>query len=118
MELKINGTVIESPDSFTVTVNDLDDSSTSGRSADGTTNRDRITVKRSIEMSWRMIKWSALSDILKLSSDIFFEFTYPDPMLGVYATKTFYVGNRPASTVLSKDGDIYWRDFSMSIVER
>ena len=118
LDLKVNNVEIKCPNEFKVTVLDVDDGETSVRTADGTLNRDRVAVKRQIEMSWTMIKWSELSTILQAMADVFFDFYYPDPMTGQYETKTFYVGNRPAPMALVKDGEIYWTDVKIILTER
>lgn len=119
MLLKINGNEIaEYPSEFTVTILDIDDGETTTRTADGTLTRDKIAVKRQIDMSWGLLKWDKISDILQAMQDLFFEFYYPDPMSGCYETKTFYVGNRPAPAALSKDGEIYWSGLKLTLTER
>ncbi|KAF9142796.1 hypothetical protein BGX30_002164 [Mortierella sp. GBA39] len=87
---------------------DLDDGESSVRTADGTLNRDRIAVKRQIEMSWGVLRWSDISAILKSMDGVFFDVTYPDPMAGTHLTKSFYVGNRPAPFAVQQGNDILW----------
>ena len=119
MLLKINDVEIASyPNEFNVTTLDLDNSESSVRTADGTLTRDRVAVKKQIVMGWGLLKWSEISSILSAMSDVFFEVYYPDPMAGEYLTKTFYVGNRPALTSLSKDGEIYWSGLSLTLTEQ
>ncbi|PWV97434.1 hypothetical protein DFQ01_12178 [Paenibacillus cellulosilyticus] len=119
MELKIDGQVIASyPSQFTVTTMDLDDGDSTTRTADGTLTRDRVAVKRQIEMQWGVIKWSIMSALLQSMSGVFFDFTYPDPMTGQYETKTFYVGNRPAPVAVSKGGEILWSGLKVTLTER
>ncbi len=118
MVIKIGGvTLPESPTEFTVTLLDIDDDS-SVRTADGTLTRDRIAVKRQIEMSWGIIKWSSLSAIMQQLSPVFFSVYYPDPLTGTYQTKTFYVGNRPCPAALSQDGEIFWKDLKVTLTEQ
>lgn len=119
MILKINGVnIAESPKEFSVTPMDLDDGSTTVRTADGILHRDRIAVKRQIEMSWGLLKWATLATLLQSMSNTFFEFYYPDPMEGTYVTKTFYVGNRPCPAALSQNGEIYWKDLKVTLTEK
>lgn len=119
MQLKINGQEIAAyPSQFTVTVLDLDDSESSVRTADGTLNRDRITVKRQIEMSWGVLKWSQISAILRAMDGVFFQFTYPDPMTGKYETKNFYVGNRPTPFAVSQGNEVLWNGLKVTLTEK
>lgn len=119
MQLKVNGLLLaQAPSQFKVTTLDLDDADTTVRTADGTLHRDRITVKRAIDMSWGLLSWSDVSSIMQAMSGTFFEFTYPDPMEGTYLTKSFYVGNRPAPAALSKNGIVYWSGLQMTLTEQ
>lgn len=118
MELRVNGSVIASPSSFAVTTLDLDDEGTTVRTMDGMLHRDRIAVKRQIEMAWGVLTRQQVSDVLQSMSGTFFEFTYPDPMEGAYITKTFYVGNRPTPAAVSKDGEIWWSGLKATLTER
>lgn len=119
MQLSINGQEIGVyPSQFTVTTMDLDDGESTVRTADGTLNRDRIAVKRQIEMSWGPLPWSKISAILSAMENVFFPFTYPDPMTGKYETKTFYVGNRPAPFAVAKGSEIMWNGLKVTLTEK
>ncbi|MCM1564928.1 MAG: hypothetical protein NC238_03030 [Dehalobacter sp.] len=119
MLLKINGAEIAAyPKEFQVTPMDLDDDDSTNRTADGTLSRDRITVKRQIEMSWSAITWTQISALLTAMSDVFFDFYYPDPMTGAYETKTFYVGNRPSPVAVEKNGVLYWSGLKVTLTEK
>ncbi|MEK4512856.1 DUF6711 family protein [Paenibacillus sp. FSL K6-2524] len=107
-----------SPSSLTVTVLDLDDGESSVRTADGSLNRDRIAVKRQIEATWGMLRWSEMSALYKEMEDVFFPVTYPDPMTGKYETKTFYVGNRPAPFAVAKGSEIMWNGLKVTLTEK
>src|SRR5690554_4759388 len=108
MTIKINGVAVVAPSEFTVTTLDIDNADSTNRSADGTLNRDRIAVKRQLEMSWNLLESDDISLILQQMSDVFFDVEYPDPTEGEYVTKTFYVGNRPAPMAIDKGEIIYW----------
>ncbi|WHH58489.1 DUF6711 family protein [Petroclostridium sp. X23] len=119
MLLKINNTEISVyPKEFTVTPLDIDNGESTVRTADGTLNRDRVAVKRQIEMSWGVLSWEDVSSILQAMQDVFFDFYYPDPMTGQYETKTFYVGNRPTPAALSKNGQILWSGLKVTLTEK
>jgi len=117
--LKINGQEIAAyPSQFTVTTMDIDDGESSVRTADGTLNRDRITVKRQIEMSWGVLRWSQISAIMKAMEGVFFELTYPDPSAGTEVTKSFYVGNRPAPFTVQNGNEILWNGLKVTLTEK
>ncbi|EFM10174.1 prophage protein [Paenibacillus curdlanolyticus YK9] len=119
MQLKINGLPIaEYPSQFTVTTLDLDDAESSVRTADGHLNRDRIAIKRQIEMSWGLVTWAKTSAILKAMEPAFFEMTYPDPRAGDYVTKTFYAGNKPALVAVAKGSEILWSGLKVTLTEQ
>jgi hypothetical protein len=119
MDLKVNGVDIAAyPKEFAVTALDLDDGEATVRTADGTLNRDRVTVKRQIDMTFAALKWSAMAALLQSMADTFFDLYYPDPMEGTYVTKTFYVGNRPCPAAIFRDNDIYWSGLKITLTER
>lgn len=119
MDIKINGQAIATiPSSFQVTVLDLDDASSSVRTADGTLNRDRIAVKRQIEMTWGPITWAEMSALLRSMDNVFFDVYYPDPMAGTFLTKKMYVGNRPAPFSVMSGGVMYWNGLKLTLTER
>ena len=119
MVIKINGiNIAKTPSEFSVDVMDLDDGSTTTRTVDGTLHRDRIAVKRKLNMKWNALEWSVLSDLLQSVAGEFFEVYYPDPETGQYETKTFYVGNRQAPVAKSVNGEIVWTSLTMNFIER
>lgn len=118
MLIKINGVEIAKyPKEFTVTAVDIDGESTK-RTSDGTLLRDRIAVKRQIEMTWNALKWSEVSSILQAMSAVFFDVYYPDPVTGKYETKTFYAGNRPCPMAISRNSELYWTGLKITLTEK
>jgi hypothetical protein len=119
MLIKIDDTeIIVYPTEFSVTTLDIDNSDSSVRATDGTLSRDRVAVKRQIEMSWDILTWAQISSLLTAMSPVFFDLYYPDPMDGTYATRTFYVGNRPAPFGFNKDGTIMWDSLKVTLIEQ
>ena len=119
MQLLVNGQEIAVyPSEFSVTILDLDDAETTTRTADGTLSRDRIAVKRQIDMKWPALTWDKLSAILQSMESVFFELTYPDPMTGRMETKTFYVGNRTSPVAFERNGMYWWNGLEMTLTER
>jgi hypothetical protein len=116
--LKINGNDVVTPAEFSVTILDLDNGESSVRTADGTLNRDRIAVKRQLDITWPVMNRSDTSTILQAMSGVFFTVNYPDPYTGDYETKTFYVGNRPVPVAIVKESEIYWGGLKVTLIER
>ena len=115
--ITINGTQIAAPDSYKVTIADLD--SSANRSGDGTLYRDRVAVKRTIDMSWLIIDAQELSVLLNSVSEVYFIATYLDPQTNSYRTGEFYVSNRDAGVaVKNSDGSYTWKNVAFPIVER
>ena len=120
MTLKINGVDLpKMPSSFSVTISDLDDGTTTTRTMDGKLHRDRIAVKRKLELKFNAMSWSELSMILQMIEDIFFDVTYPDSQTGTLETKEFYVGNRTSPIALFRpNGDVIWNNIAFNFIER
>lgn len=117
--LKINGTDIAvHPATFVPSVLDLDNGETSVRTADGRLNRDRIAVKRKVEMTWGLLTWPQISMIMKSMENQFFQFTYPDPMSGMYDTRTMYVGDRQAAFAIKRGNEILWSGLKLTLTEQ
>lgn len=117
MLISINGASVPSPDTYKVTISDLDASA--NRSGNGTLFRDRIAVKRTIELGWALLDSMDLSQLLKAVSPVFFTVTYLDPELNSFRAGTFYVSDRPQSVALKQpDGTYKWSGVSLSLVER
>ncbi|RUS47567.1 DUF6711 family protein [Cohnella sp. AR92] len=119
MLMKINGVEIAAyPAQMSVTVLDLDDADSTTRTVDGTMNRDRVAVKRQIEMTFTALPMEKISALLKSMRGVFFEVYYPDPMDGGYATRTFYAGNRPAPVAIEKNGVVWWDQLQITLTEQ
>jgi len=106
------------PIDFQVTILDLDDADSTTRTSDGTLNRDRVAIKRQIEMAFSPLPWDKISAILKAMDAVFFDFYFPDPMAGEYVTKRMYVGNRPAAIPIEKNGVLWWDGLQITLTEQ
>lgn len=107
------------PSDFSITLSDIDDGATTTRTMDGLLHRDRIAVKRKINLKYNILTWNDLSILLNMISNVFFEVTYPDSMTGVEETKTFYVGNRTTPVAKYDDsGELYWKGVAFNFIER
>lgn len=113
----VNGTEVAVPKSYKVTVSDIDGES--NRNANGELVRDRIAVKRKLEMEWGPLDDSEISVLLKAVKDTFFEVTFPDPQEGIL-TKTMYVGDRsaPAYIYNKKTKQTKWEGLNMNFIEK
>lgn len=115
--ISVNGNEIASPDTYEVVVADLDASA--NRSGNGTLFRDRVAVKRTINMSWSFLTGSQLSVLLNSVSSVFFTVSYLDPVTNGNKTGTFYVSDRNQGLAIRQsDGTYVWKGVSLSFVER
>lgn len=114
--IQINGADIPAPLPFTVTISDQDLNSDTDANAE--LHRNRVAVKRKIDLEWGALEWNEISTLLKAIKDVFFKVTYPDPETGKYETKTMYVGDRTAPTCVVEDGEIYWLGLKANLVEK
>lgn len=113
--LKINGVVIATPKSFELSISDLDGES--NRNASGQMIRDRIAIKRKINLEWPPLNQSEISTLLNAVSSVFFTVEFPDPQLGM-VTKTMYVGDRTAPAYQYTNGEAKWSGLKMNFIER
>ncbi|NME65841.1 hypothetical protein HF846_14690 [Clostridium cadaveris] len=113
--LKINGVAIATPKTYEVTVQDLDGET--NRNANGDMIRDRIAVKRKINLEWAPLSQSEISTLLTAVSGVFFTVTFPDPQLGM-VTKTMYVGDRTSPAYQFKNGEVKWSGLKMNFIEK
>lgn len=117
MLISINGVEITAPDTYEVTISDLDASA--NRSGNGTLFRDRIAVKRTINLGWVFLSSDEISLLLTAVSPVFFTVTYLDPQTNANNIGTFYVSDRNQGVAVKQsDGTYRWRDVSFSLVER
>lgn len=117
MLISINGATVPAPDTYEVTISDLDASA--NRSGNGTLFRDRIAVKRTINLGWTSLTASELSQVLQAVSPVFFVVVYLDPQLNSLSTGTFYVSDRSQAVAIKQsDGSYRWGNVSFSLVER
>jgi hypothetical protein len=117
MLISIAGTTLPAPDTYEVTISDLDASA--NRSGNGTLFRDRIAVKRTITVSWMFLTALELSQLLQAMSPVFFSVVYLDPQLNSLNSGTFYVSDRTQGVAIKQsDGSYKWGNIGFSLVER
>ncbi len=114
--MKINGQNIKTPTEVVVGVFRI---SKSGRLSDGSMAMDIIALKRRLDCSWALISSSDLQHLHgTLESQTFNAVEYVDPKNGEAGTMTAYVGDINQSTFQVKDGVRYWRNVSLSLIEK
>lgn len=113
--IKINGVAIATPKTFEVTISDLDGES--NRNANGELIRDRIAIKRKLNLEWPPLIQSEISTLLNATSSVFFTVTFPDPQLGVI-TKTMYVGDRTAPAYQYINEEVKWSGLKLNLIEK
>ena len=113
--IKINGVAIATPKVFEATVSDIDGET--NRNAKGELIRDRVAVKRKINLEWGTLEQSEMSTILNAVSSVFFTVEFPDPQLGLI-TKTMYVGDRTSPAYSYIDNKIKWQGLKMNFIEK
>ncbi len=116
--LKINGVAIAAPKTFKVDISDIDGES--NRNAKGDLIRDRIATKRKLNCEWPPLEMNEISVLLKAVKDVYFTVEYPDPMEGMFITKTMYVGDRsiPMYWYDKSKNKYLWQGLNMNFIEK
>lgn len=117
--LKVNGVYIQNPQSYQVTIQDLDSEDGSGRNQLGEMMRDRVAVKRKVSCTFPPLLQHELSELLKSVKDEFFILTYIDPELGMTDMQA-YVGDRSMGIYRKEPTTNIWRwhEIKFNFVER
>lgn len=113
--LIINGADVATPAKMSVSISDVDGET--GRNANGTLVRDRISVKRKIECEWGMLTQGETQQILNAVSSVFFSVKFIDPLEGT-TTKTMYVGDRSAPVYSFNEKFKPWSGLKMNFIEQ
>lgn len=113
--LILNGVVVPTPKSMSISINDID--AETGRNANGTIVRDRVAVKRKIECEWGMLTQEEMQTLLNAVTPVFFSVKYIDPQIGE-TTKTMYVGDRTAPVYNFNSKFKLWSSLKMNFIEK
>lgn len=113
--IKINGILLPTPSDYIVSIMDI---SKAERNAAGTMVIERIATKRKIELAWKYLDRTELSNVLKLVSPVFFTVDYIDPEDNAWKTGTFYCGDRTIGALDYRNGNIRWKDIKFNLIER
>lgn len=114
--IKINGVTIATPNSFSVSIEDINGQSV--RNANGDLYIDRISTKVKIDCSWPPLDNESTSVLLKAVKDTFFSVEYPDPVEGELVSKTMYVESKSVPIYSFIDGKAKWNGLKMTFSEK
>lgn len=103
---------------MSVTISDVDSPSTT-RNAKGDLVRDRVNIKRKIDLEFPPLRQSEMQTLLTAIQDQFFTVQFLDPQLGVI-TRTMYVGDRTSPMYRYGNGgtDVLWENVKFNFIER
>lgn len=93
----VGGMTVPCPSKYDWKLSDVS-AADAGRTEDGLMHKMTIGRKVHIELEWKGVADSAVSTILQAFASEYFSVTYWDCEQQVYATKTFYVGDRSVTT--------------------
>lgn len=113
--INVDGVDLPTPSDFSVGIQDL---SKAERNARGTLIMERIATKSKLELSWKYLTRTQLSQILNAVSPTFFTVIYMDPITDANRTGTFYSGDRSVGMLRFTNGVPEYRDVKFSIIER
>ena len=91
MGFMVGETAIPDPSGYSGAVSDLD--TMGARDATGYLHRNMVATKHPIKLQYKNIPWSLIQSICALVASPKFQFTYPDPAVGLQ-TIDAYVGDR------------------------
>ena len=115
--IKVNGTVIKTPSSFSWGLQDISDSA-AGRTQDVLMHKNRVSQKRKISLGWNNPTKEEAAQILQAFNPEYIDVTYPDAMSGTDETRTFYVGDRSAPMKIWTVSNKRYSQVSFDIIER
>lgn len=99
---------------YKVSLQDLD-SDSSVRNVKGEMMRDRIAVKRKIELEFGPLQNNDIKAILGAIAGVFFSVTFIDPLEG-HMTRQMYCGDRSAA--LYNSNAELWTGLKFNLIER
>lgn len=116
--ITVNGTAIPSPDMpFKWSLNDIS-SEDSGRDLNGSMDKDEVAKKVTLDCTWSHCTSAEISLLLQtVKPHTFVQVNYPDPMAGIFTSRTFYTGDVSCEMSLSDNGEMYW-SAKLTFIER
>lgn len=114
---KVDGVAIGQPNAgFSVQLEDIS-SSDSGRNLSGTMDKQIVTQKWTVELSYTNLSDNVISKILQqVKTNTNVNLTFPNPMLGRDDTRLFYT-NSPSITHKFTSNNVCFWDLKISFIE-
>ena len=97
--------------------NDVDGPN-AGRGLDGTLIRDRVAIKRRLDVTCKTLTTEEAHIILTAIEPEWVTVSYTDPMSGTTLAKTMYSNNIPATIAIVKNGVEYWTGITFPLIEK
>lgn len=100
--------------------NDVD-SADAGEMLDGTLRRDRIIMRRTMEITIKNVPALTTPEISKIMKAIHLQWVtveFNDPLEGKVLMRQFYSNNVPATASREIGGVLYWDGFTFPLIER
>lgn len=118
--LQINKIDIPDPMTLSWDLYDLDAEDGAGRNQLGEMFRDRVAVKRKLNLTWPPMEPMEMAALLQAMDAVFFTVRYPDAHDGAYREGEFYVGDRstPLYVWNNEKGKFLWEGLSANLIER
>ncbi|MEH7503293.1 DUF6711 family protein [Neobacillus drentensis] len=113
--ISVGGVDLPTPSDYGVGVQDI---SKAERNALGNMLIERITTKRTVDISYSYLDASDLSTILQAVSPTFFNLTYLDPVTNSNRTASFYCGDRSMGMISFINNVPRYKDLKFTLIER
>lgn len=114
MGFMVGDTAIPDPKGFSGAVSDLD--TLGKRDATGYLHRNKVATKHPLKLKYENITWAMIRNICSLMAAPKFQFTYPDPAVGM-KTIDAYVGDREWDVVAAVPGCEPIGNLNFSVIE-
>lgn len=111
----VDGVQIPVPSSYQYILSDIS-ASDAGRTEDTQMQKLRLGQYRKIELAWKALETSEVSQILQAFNKEYLVIEFLDAYFGEYRTSEFYVGDRTSPLYNAKMG--LWDGLSFNIIER
>lgn len=114
--ITVDGNTIPTPSDYGI---DIEELSKSERNANGLLIKERIALKRKLNMTWAYLTKAEHQTLLASVNPSFISVTYPDPQTGAIETGTFYAGTKSQGGSLFQNGIMTgWKNISINLIER
>lgn len=95
------------------------DGPNAGRTSAATMRRDRIAIKRRLDITCKPLTTAEAAIVLQAIEPEYVTVKYTDPMAGTELTKEMYSNNIPANYLMRrKDGTELWGGITFPLIER